>query len=81
MSSPVCREDGVFGWLHVPRARSLALIHAIACVDSCSSTHFCEPFLNRAVGDGGLVFGEFLRLYAEEPWQVLFPGARHAEPV
>ena len=28
-----------------------------------------------------LSFGEFLRLYAEEPWQVLFPGARHAEPV
>ena len=25
-------------------------------------------------------FGEFLRLYAEDPGQVLFPSARHAEP-
>ena len=25
-------------------------------------------------------FGEFLRLYAEDPGQVLFPGAKHAAP-
>lgn len=25
-------------------------------------------------------FGEFLRLYAEDPGQVLFPGAKHASP-